>query len=130
MNKYECCGLNKQDFIQNAEAYTNGIQNTLVNNLAQPVKATSCQNLNKNSQPQFFECGLKFEKEIDRLTIYCGNITLIFCFLQMFGIWLAMKLKHNSDMAKHSLFSNSDRNYVDNYISNSDSFGRPLKQRK
>ena len=97
MNRYKCCALDKNDWDKNSALY---IENPDPNN--KDIVADECLHRTKNTpagseEHPFFDCGMKIEETIDDLATWCGTVALVFCFFEMFGIWLAMRFRNAKD---------------------------------
>ena len=57
-------------------------------------KAKYCADYNPRSDSHELNCGMKIEEKIDQVTTTVGNVALFFCFVQIFGVWLAMNFRN------------------------------------
>ena len=109
MNHYKCCSLDKDDWTKNRNSYLDFSENK--------IKADAC--FENNGSPvvlgkdsEVFNCGVKIEENIDELTSWCGDVALVFCFFEMFGVWLAMKFRNQRDPYLEVLNGGRRRNEV------------------
>lgn len=86
MTTFKCCGLTKEDYRKNIK----------------PVYGEHCSGFATDQNghlPVEYRhntgmCGYVIETKIDAIMYHCGSVALIFCFFEMFGIWLAMKYRN------------------------------------
>lgn len=86
MNYYKCCPLDKHDYNMNIRN-----KESLYKDFA---KAVYCQDYNPRADGHELNCGIKIEEKIDSVTTTVGNVALGFCFVQIFGVWLAMNFRN------------------------------------
>jgi len=86
MTTFQCCGLDKRDYRENI----NDCKNISLDPLTQePVQSLLTEFSHNRGQ-----CGYLIETRIDGIMTHVGTVALVFCFFEMFGVWLAMRFRN------------------------------------
>ena len=102
MNYFKCCPLDIHDYIYDKESLYKDFSKTVYCQDYDPDKAGPDQDAHE------LNCGRKIEEKINSRTTIVGNVALVFCFLQIFGVWLAMNF---SNAKRPGLERSSNGNY-------------------
>ena len=114
MEHYQCCALNKDDYVNHWKNYTmrgekTGHQAVASHCFPESDIANQNQPFTINQPPQFFECGLIIEQQIDNYTTWVGNVSLIFSFIEIFGVWLSLNFRNHKDPFSTQNYANHFR---------------------
>lgn len=88
MQTFQCCGLDKADYRKNIKKMYGANCESFASDPMNPSKIRQEFVHNEGN------CGYLIETKIDKIMQHCGSIALLFCFFEMFGIWLAMKFRN------------------------------------